>query len=880
MSDIDDATRRRFLKITAGSAGGMATLSLWPGLIEKALAIEPNNPTGEASLADIEHVVIFMQENRSFDHYFGSLPGVRGFGDPRPVPMPSGNYVWYQPEGLNPASRGFSAHVSYDEWVKPADWYDADRTSQSAHYVLPFRLNQPGNVQFQYLGDLDHSWKASQDIWSNWDVWAPLKSRQSMGYLNADDLPFYHRLANAFTVCDAYHCSIFAATDPNRFMLWSGTVTPPMNFPDNYGSCGYVSDIGCDINADITPAMYGQSPQAKSTAVEAGIADWKTYAETLTDNHITWKVYQEYDNYGDNYLQYFKNFRVDNSGTPIDQSTDPYFQSLYKRGRVFAADGAKTGDAVIAQFAADVAAGMEADHPAQGSVEPGLPRVSWIVAPYQFCEHPSASPGDGEAFTARLLDVLVNQHPDVFRKTVFMMMYDENDGYFDHVPAPIPPIDKTYGQMTLADAGAAENNGSVPVGLGPRVPMLIISPWTTGGKVYSQLTDHTSVLQFIERWTRQKSLGGRDTTRCDLISDWRRSVCGDLHEAFDFSRQPLRPIKATTDFINGTAPAMVPSPQVFPIQEPDVRTACRLGYAFSVAAELGENGIGFRLVNNGTAGVAFIAYSLPMSDAQQPHHYMVEAGKSLATSPQPFADDGLYDWAIYGPNGFLREFRGDIALIVKSGHAAEVTVAGDTLRGGLFITLDNRVSSTACSFQVSDNAYYQNEPQHIRVEAGSQRTIPWRGRDGWYDVSVRIMGDLAYFRRVAGVVQSRFGVPTTDPAIGNDRLFKATLSADGETGSSLRFDYAAPPWHHRPKNWIGVFAEGKAPTKANLLLWVYATRGVGSVALSSPAGEALAPGRYDAWYFFDDGYTPITKHAVSFQLSRPVRQRTHGESGG
>src|SRR6202007_2606823 len=104
MSEIDDIKRRRFLKTTAGTAGGLAALWAWPGLIEKALAIEPHNPTGNPSLADIEHVIIFMQENRSFDHYFGMLPGVRGYGDPRPAPMPSGNYAWYQPEGLNPNS--------------------------------------------------------------------------------------------------------------------------------------------------------------------------------------------------------------------------------------------------------------------------------------------------------------------------------------------------------------------------------------------------------------------------------------------------------------------------------------------------------------------------------------------------------------------------------------------------------------------------------------------------------------------------------------------------------------------------------------------------------------------------------------------------------
>jgi phospholipase C len=871
MSEIDDLKRRRFLKMTAGTAGGLAALSAWPGLIEKALAIEPHNPTGNPSLADVEHVIIFMQENRSFDHYFGMLPGVRGYGDPRPVPMPSGNYVWYQPEGLNPGSRGFSAHVPYASWTSPSGWYDTDRAAQSAHYVLPFRLNQPGNVQYQYMTDLDHSWKASQGTWRNWDTWVPLKSRQSMGCLNAEDLPFYYQLANAFTVCDAYHCSIFAATDPNRFCLWSGTVPPPMNFPDNYGSCGYVSDIQCDINTDITPAMYGQTPQARDTAVAAGIADWKTYAETLTDNRITWKVYQEYDNYGDNYLQYFKNFRIDNSGKPINQSEDPYFQSLYKRGRVFAANAGKTGDAIIAEFAKDVAAGMEPDNPALGTVKSGLPRVSWIVAPAQFCEHPSSSPGDGESFTARLLSVLVNDHPDVFRKTVFMLMYDENDGYFDHVPPPIPAISPHYGEMTLTDAGSAENYASVPVGLGPRVPMLIISPWTAGGKVYSQLCDHTSVLQFLEQWSIAKALGtesaARGSTQCEAISDWRRSVCGDLTEALDFRPSQPRPINTSTTFKNGTAQAAVPNPQAFPLQAPKMRSACRLGYAFSVAAQVDVDRLSLRLANMGTTGVAFIAYRDPMSSAQEPYHYTVEAGKSLlAKPPMSVGDKGVYDWSVFGPNGFMREFRGDVNAMVQSGQAPEVVTSQHALRGNLLIKLDNRASLSACIFQLTDNAYDENEPLQIRVDAGSERTIEWQSSAGWYDASIRVAGDATYFRRVAGCVQHRLRDPMTDPAIGNDRLFRASFAIHGNTYETLRFDYATPPWRHSPKNWLGVFPAGAVPSKANLLRWVYAPRGVGSVMLSASTGDALPSGRYDAWYFFDDGYTPFGTKSVTFRI--------------
>lgn len=868
MPPIDDIKRRRFLKMGAGTAG-VAALSSWPGLIEKALALEPHNPTGTPGLADIEHIIVFMQENRSFDHYFGMLPGVRGYGDPRPVPLPSGNYAWYQPEGLDASSRGFSDHVAHAEWTQPKGWYDTDRAAQSTNYVLPFRLNAPGNVQYQYMADLDHSWKASQQTWSNWDTWVPLKSRQAMGFLNADDLPFYYQLANAFTVCDAYHCSIFAATDPNRFCLWSGTVPPPMNFPDNYGSCGYVADIACDINKDISPAMLGQSPEARNAAVAAGIADWKTYPETLTENGITWKIYQEYDNYGDNYLQYYKNFRVDNAGKPINTSDDPTFQTLYRRGRVFAEPSGKTGDALVAQFAKDVAAGMEPDDPAPGEVKAGLPRVSWIVAPSAFCEHPSSSPGDGESLTARLLDVLVNDHPEVFRKTVFLLMYDENDGYFDHVPPPVPATSDAYGEMTLEDAGAAETMDAIPVGLGPRVPMVIVSPWTAGGKVHSQLSDHTSVIRLLEAWSAAKGLSNqgreKDAVRCDAISPWRRAVCGDLTQAFDFRPSPPRRIDTATHFRNGTESAAVPAPQVFPVQAPATRAACRTDYAFAADMRVDGGQLALRFANTGAIGVALIAFHQPMSAAQTSEHFTIEAGKSLS-AVRPVADDGRYDVAIHGPNGFLREWRGDQRAMGSAGLAAEVSASHQEWKGSLSIRLDNRASDKACVFQLGDNAYYENGPMQVRVEAGCERTIEWQVSRGWYDVAVRVAGQAGYLRRMAGYVPQKLRAPVTDPAIGNDRMFHALVSIQGEGYAGRRFDYAVPPWHHRPKNWIGVFAAGSEPTKKHLLRWVYAPRGVGSVMLADASGDALPPGRYEAWYFFDDGYTVLGGRPIPFRI--------------
>lgn len=85
--------RRTFLQFVSSGAFAAA----FSGSIRRALAIPAHNRT--ATIADVEHIVILLQENRSFDRYSGSLCGVRGFGDPRAVKLPSGDPVRKQPTG-------------------------------------------------------------------------------------------------------------------------------------------------------------------------------------------------------------------------------------------------------------------------------------------------------------------------------------------------------------------------------------------------------------------------------------------------------------------------------------------------------------------------------------------------------------------------------------------------------------------------------------------------------------------------------------------------------------------------------------------------------------------------------------------------------------
>src|SRR5262245_61858459 len=217
-----------------------------------------------------------MQENRAFDHYFGTLRGVRGFGDPRPMTLPSGQPVWFQPNG--------------------------------AGFLLPFHPSVP-NFGLAFLEDTPHGWSDTHAAWNNgkYDQWIATKGRSTMAFYTRDDIPFFYSLADAFTICDAYHCSFLGATDPNRYHMWTGWV-------GNDGKGG-----GPVINN-----------------AEAGY-DWSTYPERLERNGVSWKIYQDIGvgldeagvwgftddayigNFGDSSLLYFHQYQNAKPGKPRDQ---------------------------------------------------------------------------------------------------------------------------------------------------------------------------------------------------------------------------------------------------------------------------------------------------------------------------------------------------------------------------------------------------------------------------------------------------------------------------------------------------------------------------------------------------------------------------------
>ena len=681
---MTSAARRDFLKLATGSAAAAAGSRA----IAKALDVPAGRVTG--TIQDVQHVVILMQENRSFDHYIGAMRGVRGFGDPRPVTLPSGKPVWFQPS------------------TKAADGY-----------VLPFRLDGAA-TSAQVMDSLDHGWKGSHERWKHHDAWIAAKTPMTMGHFTRADLPFYYALADAFTVCDAYHCSLFGPTNPNRMFLFTGT-----------------SGLTAGETGPLAVTNPPQEPSEKADMAYdnpafAGLA-WTSYAERLQAAGVSWKVYQEYDNYGDNALAYCTAFR--------GVGKDP---ELLARGRGWVEgstpENAKTsrGEHLVAAFAGDVAAGR-------------LPQVSWIVAPYIMCEHPAASPGYGESLTARLIEALADR-PEVWAKTVFILNYDENDGFFDHIPPPLPAIRPALGASTVDLAGEAY--GAVPVGLGPRVPMLAVSPWSRGGWVNSEVFDHTSVIRFLE---------ARFGVHEPNISPWRRAVCGDLTSVFDFAggdrRPPSRPADAAALMTAVDAAAAKPGPgvparQVMPVQEPGARPARALPYSLQVHATATANRLSLDFVNDGRAGAAFSVW--PARADQGPWFYTVGAGAGLAAA-LPMGPDS-YDFTVHGPNGFLRRFAG-------GGAGPEVEAAYDLRRGRILLTLSS--PGVARRLTVTPGVYRHGAVRVHAIEAGGTVVDAWplAATAHWYDLIVTDAADPRWLRRLSGHLET--GRPSlSDPAIG------------------------------------------------------------------------------------------------------------------
>ncbi|MER8038157.1 phosphocholine-specific phospholipase C [Streptomyces hydrogenans] len=671
-------SRRGFVGIGAGLGAGLVTGAAPPSAAASAAA---RAATG--TLTDVRHVVILMQENRSFDHYFGTLRGVRGFGDRAAGNIPGGWGTFQQP---NWGGRQFPWKLSD---TPPAGGVD-------------------GETLAQCNGDLPHSWTSQHAAWNKGrlDNWVTgVGNTRTLGHLDREDIPFHHALADHYTVCDAYFCSALSATGPNRTFLWSGKID---------GS-------------------------SKDGGDESGLT-WETYAEALQRAGVSWKVYQNaQDNYGDNGLAYFKRFTDARPGDP-----------LYDRGMASVPKvTGSTPDDIAAAIRADVVAGT-------------LPQVSWVVANEAFSEHPYAPPGDGAHFVDLVYRALT-ANPEVFDATVMILNYDENDGFFDHVPPPVAP-----------PGTPGEYLDGVPIGLGFRVPMLVMSPWTRGGWVSSEVFDHTSVLRFLETWTA--ALG--TPAACPNISAWRRRVTGDLTGVFDFAR-PVYGVPAglpsTAKVIGmstcGPLPNPAPQNNALPAQEPGNRPARALPYQPNGNLDRFEFGAAgkilawFSMTNEGPQARRAAHFSI------HPHQYRDTAAWQYTVDPGTTATDyfniglgsgsGKYDLSMMGPNRFLRRFIGDAS---KAGRAIEVAarfaVEPGTGKTAVWFRLTN-TSAGPVTFTIRSNAYRADGPWTYTVPANSTREDYFNAvayQDGWYDFTVLADIDGTWSRRYTGHIET--GAPS------------------------------------------------------------------------------------------------------------------------
>ena len=195
-----------------------------------------------------------------------------------------------------------------------------------------------------------------------------------------------------------------------------------------------------------------------------------------------------------------------------------------------------------------------------------LPAVSWVLTDFDKSEHASYSPQAGIQQVRTRIAALTTL-PDRWASTVLFLTYDENGGFFDHVAPPMPPAG-TPGEFITSTKPAtmclplpSEDQRDAPIGLGFRVPMMVVSPYSRGGFVCSDTFDHTSMLRFIE--TRYATSG----VRVPNLTSWRRGVTGDLTSALDLKRSelPVPPLPGTMVDNCSTVPVSIPQPQVMPV---------------------------------------------------------------------------------------------------------------------------------------------------------------------------------------------------------------------------------------------------------------------------------------------------------------------------
>ncbi|MCD0488564.1 phospholipase C, phosphocholine-specific [Pedobacter sp. MC2016-14] len=822
-------TRREFIKKAGLLTGAAGLFSMLPESIQKALAIDAEKGS---TYLDAEHVVFLMQENRSFDHCYGTLQGVRGFDDPRAMRLPNQNKVWMQ-------------------------------TNKAGETHIPFNLNiKESNAT--WMQSLPHSWENQVDARNGGDMDNWLESKKSgnpdyasmpltMGFYDRKDIPFYYALADAFTVCDQHFCSALTGTSANRSYFWSGTIRE-------------------EQHKDAQALVFNDEINFKDLT-------WKTFPERLEEIGVSWKIYQnelsidvgfdaEHDdwlsNFTDNNLEFHKQYNVRlhkahlaflarheerltkelerlkalpetaeqqvelkekaqqlqkviqerrewnqerfdklsefekhiHNNAFVTNTGDPHYHQLeylnYQENGIDRAVAVPKGD-VLFQFRKDVQEGK-------------LPMVSWLAAAGNFSDHPH-SPWYGAWYVSEVLDILT-KNPEVWKKTIFILTYDENDGYFDHVAPFVPPhsdrpetgkcspgLDTNVEFVTKEDEINRGRQNDLrresPIGLGFRVPMVMVSPWSKGGWVNSEVFDHTSCLQFLETFIQKKSA---KTIKESNISDWRRTVCGDLTSVFrpyngekvkfptsivrddliasihqaKFKAYP-RNYKALTENEIREMNKNTFSMNRFPRQEKGQRPSCALPYVFKVDGYLDPKQDNFviSMASKGVGAPFTVSSYTENESADTPdktvrNRYFAVKGNDEIVYQWPLnsVENGQYHLVLNGPNGFCRKFKGnanDPSLRIHVHYTSE---------GDLILQIKNTSAQHDYKIFIRDKGYGNFEKElTVRATHDVKEKLNLGKSQNWYDFDIVVDGAIGFVRDFAGRVENgRHGF--TDPQIG------------------------------------------------------------------------------------------------------------------
>ena len=455
--------RRHFLRGAAAVGAGLV-LPAWPRLARAVPRVpEPaRRPAAPPeALRQIQHVVFFIQENRSYDHYFGAYHRGRGFDD-HPPGSPG---VFAQRDPLR-------------------------TTGSPIGQLLPWRLDTSA-MNAACTHNPSHFWFTHHSSWNHgaMDRWVVAQEQSggrlvaptTMGYYTRADLPLYYALADAFTLCDHYFCSVLSMSDPNRHYAMAATTDPTGQ------AGGPVFNNGDDFTA-------GPS----GIVTNAAQYSWTTMPERLQAQGVSWKIYQAPGSLATTML-------TNNILVRYRQYSDPS-SVLYRTAFL---------PTYPHDFVADVEAGT-------------LPSVSWVLSPPAQDEHPPHPSNVGERVAGHVVQTLL-RNPKVWSRTVLFVTYDENGGFFDHVAPPTPPPG-TAGEYLSANPLPPGTGGIAgPIGLGFRVPLLVISPFSRGGLINSDVADHSSLLRFLET---------RFGVEVPNLSAWRRATSSDLTSTLSLDRPP------------------------------------------------------------------------------------------------------------------------------------------------------------------------------------------------------------------------------------------------------------------------------------------------------------------------------------------------------